>query len=111
MALSRPCESVMPLAVVEMACCSIHTFSFRLPLMNADRASDWNNTQRCHDHLNCCHYWPADSSMNLAPQNAGFLGTMISVPQAALTCMSISARVAILKSNAPTGAGAKSRLL
>src|SRR6266516_6313235 len=76
MALSPPYGSVLPLAAVEMACCSIHTFGFRVPLMDADRASDWNNIQRWHDHPNCCHYWLAVSPMNLALLNARFLGTI-----------------------------------
>ena len=38
----------MLLAIVGEACHAQDTFSFRLPLILGDRASDWNNIRRYH---------------------------------------------------------------
>ncbi len=35
------------------------------------------NIGRCHHSSNCCHCWPAGSSMNLVSENTTFLGTIL----------------------------------
>jgi hypothetical protein len=53
----------MLLAVVQWACHGVYTFSSRLLLIYAHRASDWNNTQGVLTHQTAA-WRPAGSSMS-----------------------------------------------
>src|SRR5216110_453020 len=69
----------MPLATVQWGCHDLHTFSFRLPLMQIHRAWNWDNIPGCASLIELLLGLAklAGRSMNSVEYSARFLGTIL----------------------------------